>query len=330
MKRRDFISVSGATVLTGLSGISTVQRPAFGIDFNISVPNKDPSNVGTVAVNFENLKITPKYINDNSDAKIQLEVELEGTVRNPDELTVSLTNNETKELSRRVRSVKYDQLNFNSPINGRVTVSVNHPSVNDKYNQRFTISSGDAVIVDSFEDGDISEYSGDKSSFSVVNGKSFRGENSLFTNSNNQDITSDSGLNSYPSRGDLVTWRLWHQNEDTGTAVRFGPSPAGSNHYFCGIRGNPQEIQLRSHKNGSILSNSFSTVSYPTQEWIEARFNWDTIGDGTLVLELYDSGGSFIDSVSINDTNYDSGKVHWSSSPQSSSEKRWMDYMTII
>jgi hypothetical protein len=139
MKRRNFILASGSTVLSGIVA-SRIQRPAIGLNFEISTPDKDPSKVDSLVIEFETLEITPKYIDEKEPVSIQAKVEVAGRVKKSNEVQASVVNGETKELEDGIDSIVIDGLNASSTISGEVTVSIDHSDVQDSYSRQFNIT----------------------------------------------------------------------------------------------------------------------------------------------------------------------------------------------
>lgn len=79
MKRRNFVGASGSTVFSSLVH-SGFQRPVIGLDFEISdsAINSDPSTVNSFLINFDRLKITPQYLDDDQDITITVILKIEG------------------------------------------------------------------------------------------------------------------------------------------------------------------------------------------------------------------------------------------------------------
>jgi hypothetical protein len=136
MKRRDFIVASGSTVLSGLA-TSQIQRPAIGLDFEISTPDKDPSEVDSLVIEFETLEITPKYLDENETVNVQAKVEVNDRVEKSNEVQTSVVNGGTKNLENNIDSIVVDGLNVSSTISGDVTVSIDHPDIQDSYSRNF-------------------------------------------------------------------------------------------------------------------------------------------------------------------------------------------------
>jgi hypothetical protein len=139
MKRRNFVVASGSTVLSGLA-TSQIQRPAIGLDFEISTPDKDPSEVDSLVIEFETLEITPKYLDEKEPVNVQAKVEVEDQTKKSNELQTLVKNGQKKDLKNDIDSIVVDGLNVSSTITGDVTVSINHPDMQDSYSRQFYVN----------------------------------------------------------------------------------------------------------------------------------------------------------------------------------------------
>jgi hypothetical protein len=157
MKRRKFMIASGSAVLSGVVA-SRIQRPAVGLDFEISTPDKDPSEVDSLLIEFETLKITPKYIDENEPVNVQAKVEVNGRIDKSNEVQTSVVNGETKNLENSIDSIVVDGLNASSTIYGVVTVSIDHPDIQDSYSRQFYVNSSE------ISDSVVYHFGGDDSS----------------------------------------------------------------------------------------------------------------------------------------------------------------------
>jgi len=71
MKRRQFITVAGSAVL-GLTGINQGgSESVVALEFEVSdLPKVDPSRIDTLSIGFSQFSITPKYVDENTPAKL--------------------------------------------------------------------------------------------------------------------------------------------------------------------------------------------------------------------------------------------------------------------
>jgi hypothetical protein len=161
MKRRKFLLATGSTILTG-STISSIQHPAIGLEFEISaVPNKQPSNIDSILIQFTSLKITPLYLDEDKRLDITVELDIEG--ESPVTKSASglgFTNGKTidrtkikNEGGEDLSSVVIDGINESGDsLRGDICVRVDHPNISQKsYSKSFII--GQTDIIEDFEDG---------------------------------------------------------------------------------------------------------------------------------------------------------------------------------
>lgn len=139
MRRRNFLVLSGSAVLSS-SGAVSMQKPVVGFNFELSgVPEVDPSKVTNLSVEVEELTLTPKYIDDNSN--LDVTVRLITDNRNSESaFSVSVTNGVTKDVESKVGSLTVKNLSNDDSVLGRVVVNIDHPDISDEYIRRFTIS----------------------------------------------------------------------------------------------------------------------------------------------------------------------------------------------
>lgn len=62
MERRKFLLATGSAVLSGAT-LGVTQKPSFALEFELSgIPNRNPSNVNSILVQFSRFKLTPRYV----------------------------------------------------------------------------------------------------------------------------------------------------------------------------------------------------------------------------------------------------------------------------
>lgn len=321
MKRRRFLIASGSTVLAGKT-VSNLVRPAFGLEFELTtIPNKEPSNIESVLIDFSKFKLTPQYLNDSKNAVIKIDVTI-GQHSEPVSKEVPVTNGETvnsEDLESEIPIVM-DKLEFSeSSVNGRIEITVEHSSIgSETYSQSFSINKG-TTLIEGFEDGNLSAYSSgyifaDTQSGSGENGVSSttvqNGSYSGYVNSQGNrfhGIFSKSGLNAYPSAGDTFEGYVYSDTEnDWWPVVLFGFQDQ-DNHYATKSQSNGSGIGFEVIENGS--RTQLETVSLgrvlPVSSWFKTRIEWSESGD--ITYRVYDTSGSEIDSLSVQDTTYSSG-----------------------
>lgn len=152
-------------------------------------------------------------------------------------------------------------------------------------------------VVDNFNDGDLSEYSGDTSVFSTTS-SAYEGDYALHatsTTDNSYYLTSTSGLDNYPSQGD--TFQLWIKADDYARKViHWGISSEGSKDgyrllYNTNNAGGP-DMSI-SDPNGNIASKNSVQMA---GSWYRWKIDWQD--DNTINWTIYDSSGNMMDTLS--------------------------------
>jgi len=158
------------------------------------------------------------------------------------------------------------------------------------------------TIIDDFEDGDISEYSGPTNDFTVTSNTAYNGTYSLRADAFDVDglqSTPGDGLNYYPQAGDRI--RVWLQIPPTDNEYVY--------FYFGtdGTTGECYEAELDNDifwineiTDGGSTSNRLidQQLSLPTGEWVLLEIDWNLDGSSEIVGTVYDSSLSEIASGS--------------------------------
>lgn len=193
------------------------------------------------------------------------------------------------------------------------------------------------TVIENFETGDISEYSGNTGSYSVNSG-GIDGSYYLQTNSNNTVIKSlpGDGLPYYPSRGDIFEW--WAYENGNGNAVEtwFGAqdySGTGGGYNAAVVTSTGGETQMRLGTYGGVGDDVTSprTINGAEKEWLRCRLEW---ADPKLKFKVYDRDGNLYGEISGEDTQFDSGGIgfdtSWSNNSNSEPyDQRW-DYIRKV
>lgn len=143
LKRRDFLSVSGATILSGGGALSISRRPVIGVEFDLTVPNVKPSAVENITLNFTKLQLTPQYIDDSEKLEVKLETGLENyNVNATATTTEQITNGDTTDISGQTPELKLNLPSISNDqdiLQGFIRIKIDHPSVSETYRQSFNI-----------------------------------------------------------------------------------------------------------------------------------------------------------------------------------------------
>jgi hypothetical protein len=328
MKRRNFILESGSTVLTGL-GAGKLARPAIGIDFEISEPSgQDPSTVDSITISFKKLELTPQYVDESETMTVQAKLELAGETETS-EIQVSVRNGETKNLSDDMSSLVVDGIHTSNSLNGDITVSVDHPSVQDSYSRNFYISEPDIPDsdIENWESGTLDNWSNVESYFEVKTSPVYEGTYSggkgAGTSGPQFPPMYYTGSTQKPEAG--YKWSYWDYfggNSNGATWVSFcGQSTNFDDRYEVELHIEDNDFHLYKYSNNSVQIEDKVNPSVSSHNWYKIIVSHYT--DGTITAIVEDSGGTQLGSVTISDTAYTSGELGYRSNGD-----KYIDLMT--
>ncbi|MFC4553481.1 MULTISPECIES: hypothetical protein [Halorussus] len=167
---------------------------------------------------------------------------------------------------------------------------------------------GEGVIVENFEDGDLSEYSFDRGSSgaSVVSSTTFDGSYALQISGTNTEMIRTSGLPKEPQTGD--TFSCWVRPTDGAGSSGVANFTYGvqdhDNRYYVQLDFADGILGLVQYENGSgTFLDSDSSVNYSEGVWYEVVVEWRT--NGRHVVTLRD--GDDVAELSAKDTTWSTG-----------------------
>lgn len=169
-------------------------------------------------------------------------------------------------------------------------------------------------VLDSFEDGDISEYSGDTGEFSVVQSPVYDGSNALENTTSQSAITrTDTTIETGQTPSGAFVQSISGQFSDSTPTVAFGvQSSTGYDNISCYAieYNNIGELVISRYDSGSRSSLNSSGLSNALDgEWVEVILTeWDTDGNITAEAKRV-SDGTTLASVSVTDSTYTSGGI---------------------
>lgn len=169
-----------------------------------------------------------------------------------------------------------------------------------------------AQIIDSFEDGGISEYTGRTGSFSTDQTRAVDGSTALYSTVNYGNIYSTVGLDRYPSSGDTIWWYTYMgSGGDRASQFFFGVQDQ-SNYYESAYSGVNGRVFLRKVSGGSGSIMQEVSVQIPRDGWVRNELEWDVNGNGNISYAAYlVSTEQEIGSVTATDTEYSNGGIGW-------------------
>lgn len=173
------------------------------------------------------------------------------------------------------------------------------------------------TVIDGFNDGDLSEYTGDTNSFSLTTTPTVDGTAyALEANAGTNEILS-STLAYTPQAGDI--FEFWFRSPDgTGAGNNnnralfyFGWNDTNSDGYRWRWRFETGEFQCRRFDAGSgTLLADDTTVTYSGATWYRCLTEWGSDGSWTVTVDT-GSGTSALTTLTFSDSNYTSGEIKW-------------------
>jgi len=155
-----------------------------------------------------------------------------------------------------------------------------------------TVFSGAPPIIDSFEDGNLSEYSGSTGSYNIVNSPVFDGSNALQATSPNDDIHRTDAV----SPGDTVAvyYRAADPADNAG-AFRFGYN--GSSGYEVNVSVEFDNFRIRTAAFSTLASDS--SLGLSQNEWYRVEVDYRDSSASTIEATLIeDSTGTTVSTIS--------------------------------
>lgn len=279
MKRRNFILSSGSAILTGALGLSQTQRPAVGVNFELSdVPNKNPEDVDRLTVDFSKLEVTPQYLDESESMQITVSLNLDDHGKDEsDPTSVSVTNGVTERLSDDVEPLVVDIVDPDITISGTVNINVDHPDIQDRYRSQFNVNTGDIPDngVEDFETGSLDTQWTNKSYINVSTDQIISGSYSGKSDTGGSNITSPlydwefGGGDSYKLAMATLTY---YEGAGSGMGWRFLDE---SGTVALGVASdNPQIYVVDSNGKSNITgNNSWDGTGEPIR--VEITFDYD-------------------------------------------------------
>jgi hypothetical protein len=175
-------------------------------------------------------------------------------------------------------------------------------------------------VVDDFED-DLSAYSVVTSAgtydYQLTNVEAFKNSQSLelYADGSTSAAVGLYGdpdkLDTVPARGDIFKVRIKRGDHTKGFHWQFGKQTAGgfAQAYEIRARRVSGNFAIAKRAGGNFTEMASTTVSYPSNEWMEFTIEW--ADDGTITATVEDASGTELGSISATDTTYETGGVLW-------------------
>lgn len=185
----------------------------------------------------------------------------------------------------------------------------------------------DGLVIEDFEDGDISEYVGDTTEPTVNQTRPFHRDFALeWVSAGQNDGTIDTQEKTI-DRPAKWRWNLYKEGPKDGAmvfAVQSSPSgyKAGNKYVVDNRSKTNNAVRIRKILNGNKITVASTDDIPPNQEWLDNEVHWEA--DGTITFSIFDRHGNHFVTISGVDTQFSSGGIGWrSDDPQS---KGYYDY----
>jgi len=319
LKRRNFLSVSGATILAGGGALSVSNKPAIGVKFDISVPNIKPTAVENITLNFTKLQLTPQYIDDNRKLEIELKTGLENyNVNSTAIITEQITNGDTTDISGQTPTLKLNLPSISNDqdiLQGFIRIKINHPSVSETYRQSFNIDNLE-IPETNYTRNAISRWLMNEGQGSTatdrlgnrdltLNGITWSENSGVQGNYIGFDGSDDTADNSNPpilssQNRTLLCWINPDSTSNTHTLCHFGGNKFNNNSARWTFEMRPGGLRIEVEGDGYTSNLQPSTNSW---QLVACILDGNQLGDHTLYLD--GSTESTSGSISVNTTDND-------------------------
>ena len=144
-------------------------------------------------------------------------------------------------------------------------------------------------VIDSFEDSDLSEYSFDQGSASVVSSPTYGGSSVLEISNTKTEMISTSGLDHYPAAGDVFS--CWVRGTGGADDINFTYGVQNhTNRYFVRVDFANNDLFLFRYESGNFYQLAEdATASLAEDAWYNIEVDWRKTG--THIVTLYDCDG---------------------------------------
>ncbi|MFC4553475.1 hypothetical protein [Halorussus sp. GCM10023401] len=205
------------------------------------------------------------------------------------------------------------------------TVYIDHTQI---HSGREIVSANE--VIDSFEDSDLAEYSFDRGSSgaSVVSNPTYGGSSVLEISNDNTEMISTSGLDHYPSAGDVFS--SWVRGTGGADDINFTYGVQDhTNRYFVRVDFANDNLKLYRYENASatLLEKQTSGFTLSEDTWYNVEVDWRKTGAHTATL--YDCDGGQVAQITGTDSTWTSGGIGYDAYLGSSGGTVYFDYVAI-
>lgn len=188
----------------------------------------------------------------------------------------------------------------------------------------YPASAGDgATTVESFEDQDLSDYTGDKTRFEITNTRATDGSYALhYAGSTKTQIVTDS-LSGRPTRGDSFSYDWYPASSSDYDIVQFLREDS-DNLYYILMRTDTDSIRLRKVSGGT--DTVLDDASYGAQSGQWYTFRVETKSTGEISVDVVDrSTGDLLAFLSADDSDNSGSAFTWEANGVASDAETFYD-----
>ncbi|PSQ46002.1 hypothetical protein BRD15_10370 [Halobacteriales archaeon SW_6_65_15] len=162
-------------------------------------------------------------------------------------------------------------------------------------------------VIDSFEDSDLSEYTFDQGSASVVSSPTYGGSSVLEFDNVKTEMISTSGLNHYPDAGDVFS--CWVRGTGGADDVNFTYGVQDhENRYFVRVDFANNDLFLFRYEGGDFYQLAEdATASFSEDTWYNIEVDWRKTG--THIVTVYGCDGKQVTQITGTDSTWTSGGI---------------------
>ena len=209
------------------------------------------------------------------------------------------------------------------PGDGR-TVYFDHTQI---HSGREIVSANE--VIDSFEDSDFSEYDFDRGSSgaNIVSDTTYAGSSVLEISGTNTEMISTSGLDHYPSAGDVFSCWVRGTGGPEDVHFTYGVQDHDSR-YFARIDIANNDLFLFKYHNGDfdqLAEDAHVVLSEET--WYNIEVDWRKTG--THIVTLYDCNGKEVAQITGSDSTWTDGSIGYDAYLEASGGTVYFDYVAI-
>lgn len=205
------------------------------------------------------------------------------------------------------------------------TVYIDHTQI---HSGREVVSANE--VIDDFEDGDFLEYDFDRGSSgaNIVSSPTYSGSSVLEISESNTELISRSGLDHYPSAGDVFScWARATGGADDIDLV-YGVQDH-DNRYLARVDVANDELSFWRVEDGTghIVTSKTSGFTLSQDTWYNVEVDWRKTGTHTVTL--YDCDGAQVAQITGSDSTWTDGGIGYDAYLGSSGGTVYVDYVAI-